>query len=41
METFEQNAEKPVEARKAGTLSSNLANKAGSSEKKKYLIFHF
>ncbi|KAL4615860.1 hypothetical protein ACB092_07G157400 [Castanea dentata] len=30
-----EETEKPVEARKAGTLSSNLANKEGSSEKKK------
>ncbi|KAM3695390.1 hypothetical protein ACJW31_07G127900 [Castanea mollissima] len=30
-----EETEKPVEARKAGTLSSNLANKEGSSEKQK------
>nr|XP_023920740.1 RNA-binding protein 28-like isoform X1 [Quercus suber]XP_023920742.1 RNA-binding protein 28-like isoform X2 [Quercus suber]XP_023920743.1 RNA-binding protein 28-like isoform X3 [Quercus suber] len=30
-----EETEKPVEARKAGTLSSNLANKEGSSEKKR------
>ena len=32
-------AEKPVEARKAGTLSNDMANKEGCSEKQRYLIF--